>query len=195
VALQVADCKPVFEGQIDYTGGISPPFEFPRRRVITRSEEHVKMKQKRIVRWSIATGVLISLGLLNVEQGYAADKKCTLATLKGQYLVAASGTLFPPAFGVTAPSVSTAAGYSIYNGDGTGTDYVTFTVNGVNQNVASPTPTSYTLGPDCTGTKTVLPYGPHFNIFVAYNGEGLTAIATDSGFAAAESDKRVGPSQ
>jgi hypothetical protein len=61
--------------------------------------------------------------------------------------------------------------------------------------VASPTPTSYTLGPDCTGTKTVLPYGPHFNIFVAFNGEGLTAIATDSGFAVAESDSRVRPSQ
>ena len=49
--------------------------------------------------------------------------------------MSATGTLFPPAFGVTEPSVSTAAGYSIYNGDGTGTDYVTFTVNGVNQNV------------------------------------------------------------
>jgi len=152
------------------------------------------MKLKRIGLWSIATGVLISVGLLTVEQGYAAEKKCTLETLKGQYLVAATGTLFPPAFGVTAPSVSAAAGYSIYNGDGTGTDYVTFTVNGVNQNVASPTPTTYTLEPDCTGTKTVLPYGPHFNVFVASDGEGLTAIATDSGFAAAESDRRVRPS-
>lgn len=152
------------------------------------------MKLQRIGLWAIATGVLISVGLLNVEQGYAAEKKCTLETLKGQYLVAATGTLFPPAFGVTAPSVSAAAGYSIYNGDGTGTDYVTFTVNGVNQNVESPTPTAYTLGPDCTGTKTVLPYGPHFNIFVAPDGEGLTAIATDSGFAAAESDRRVGAS-
>jgi hypothetical protein len=136
-------------------------------------------------------GLLLSLGLLNAEPGYAAGKQCSLATLKGQYMVAATGTLFPPAFGVTAPSVSTVAGYSIYNGDGTGTDYVTFAVNGVNQNVTSPTATSYTLGPDCTGTKTVLPYGPHFNIFVAVDGEGLTAIATDSGFAVSESDSRV----
>jgi hypothetical protein len=68
---------------------------------------------------------------------------------------------------------------------------VTFAVNGVNQNVTSPTATSYTLGPDCTGTKTVLPYGPNFNIFVAVDGEGLTAIATDSGFAVSESDSRV----
>jgi hypothetical protein len=152
------------------------------------------MKLKGIGQLAIATGVLISAGLLNVERGYAAEKKCTLDTLKGQYLVAAAGTLFPPAFGVKKRSVSAAAGYSTYNGDGTGTDYVTFTVNGVNQNVASPTSTSYTLNSDCTGTKTVLPSGPHFNIFVASNGEGLTAVATDLGFAVTESDGRVGSS-
>ena len=117
--------------------------------------------------------------------------KCSLETLRGQYLVAASGTLFPPAFGVSEASVSEAAGYSLYNGDGTGSDYVTFTINGVNANVASPTPTSYTLNADCTGTKTVLPDGPHFNIYVAFDGSGLTAIATDTGFAVSESDKRV----
>jgi hypothetical protein len=119
--------------------------------------------------------------------------KCSLATLRGQYLVAATGTLFPPAFGVTEPSTSEAAGYSIYNGDGTGTDYVTFTINGINANVTSPTPTTYTLNADCTGTKTVLPDGPHFNTYVAFDGSGLTAIATDTGFAVSESDKRTGP--
>jgi hypothetical protein len=120
---------------------------------------------------------------------------CSLATLRGQYLVAASGTLFPPAFGVSEASVSEAAGYSLYNGDGTGTDYVTFTINGVNANVASPTPTSYTLNANCTGTKTVLPDGPHFNIYVAFDGSGLTAVATDTGFAVSESDKRAGAGQ
>jgi hypothetical protein len=150
------------------------------------------MKLKRSGLCATAIGVLVlSLGLLNAEPGYAAGRQCSPATLKGQYMVAAAGTLFPPAFGVIAPSVSTAAGYSIYNGDGTGTDYVTFAVNGVNQNVTSPTATSYTLEPDCTGTKTVLPYGPHFNIFAAVDGESLTAIATDSGFAVSESDSRV----
>jgi hypothetical protein len=151
------------------------------------------MKLKRSGLCATAIGVLVlSLGLLNAEPGHAAGRQCRLETLRGQYMVAATGTLFPPAFGVTAPSVSTAAGYSIYNGDGTGTDYVTFAVNGVNHNATSPTATSYTLEPDCTGTKTVLlPYGPHFNIFVAVDGDTLTAIATDSGFAVSESDSRV----
>jgi hypothetical protein len=50
---------------------------------------------------AIGIGVLVSLGPLAVEQGYAGDHegKCTLATLKGRYLFAGLGTLFPPAFG------------------------------------------------------------------------------------------------
>lgn len=120
-------------------------------------------------------------------------KKCSLETLLGQYLVSANGRLFFPAFGTPQgkEQVSAASGYSLYNGDGTGTDYVTFTVNGVNANVTSPTPTKYTLNADCTGTKTVLPYGPHFDIFVALDGSGLTEIATDQGFAASAMDIRV----
>jgi hypothetical protein len=151
----------------------------------------------------IGIGAIAPVGLFAVEQAYAGDNdqptKCALETLNGQYLVAANGTLIPPVplFNIpagTPPLVTAAAAYSIYNGDGTGADYVTFTVNGVNQNVASPQPTKYTLKPDCTGTKTVLPSGPHFDIFVAIDGSGLTAVATDPGFAVSESDRRVGPS-
>jgi hypothetical protein len=152
---------------------------------------------KRMGLRAIGLGLLVSVGFVPIDRAYAGENdrtaKCSLDTLKGQYLVAANGTLFPPAFGVSAPSVSAAAGYSIYNGDGTGTDFVTFTVNGVNQNVTSPTRTTYTLGSDCTGTKTVLPYGPHFDIFVALDGDGVTAIATDLGFAVSESDRRSKP--
>src|ERR1700730_6264300 len=148
--------------------------------------------------WAIGIGVIVSAGSLAVEQGYAGDHegKCTLATLKGQYLFATTGMVFPPAFGVTKRMVSNAAGYEIYNGDGTGEDFVTFTVNGVNLNVQSPQPTTYTLNSDCTGTRTVhpsgLPPGPHFNIFVALDGEGLTEIATDQGFAVSSSARRAG---
>jgi hypothetical protein len=147
--------------------------------------------------WTIGIGAIVSVGLFAGEQAYAGENghpaKCTLETLSGQYLVAANGTLFPPAFGVTAQSVSAAAGYSTYNGDGTGTDWVTFSIDGavVIGAVPTPTPTTYTLNSNCTGTKTVMD-GPHFNIFVAIDGSGLTAIATDQGFAVSESDKRVG---
>ena len=62
-------------------------------------------------------------GIGTVELGYADEKEdaatCTLATVKGRYLFAASGMIFPPA--VTQPVVFARAGYRIFNGDGTGT--------------------------------------------------------------------------
>jgi len=89
-----------------------------------------------------ATGTIVVCPL-SADAQHA--QKCTLETLFGQYLVSANGRLFPKAFGVMKESVSAAAGYSLYNGDGTGTDYVTFTVDGVNQNVTSD---SYEVHPE-----------------------------------------------
>jgi hypothetical protein len=143
-----------------------------------------------------AIGILVSVGPLAVEQGYAEENKskCSLDTLKGQYLVAAHGTLFAGAasfYGVPDGSVSEAAGYSLYNGDGTGKDFVTFTINGVDQNVPSPISFTYTLNSDCTGTRTVSS-GPSFNIFAAFDGDGLSGIATTPGFAESDSERRTG---
>jgi hypothetical protein len=149
------------------------------------------MNMKRTWLWVIGTGVIISVGLLTVEQGYADDAtRRTLDTLKGQYLFSASGTLFPPAFGVTEKSQSNAAGYHIFNGDGTGTDVLTFRINGVTVPVTSPLPFTYTLKPDCTGTVTV-PSGPlHFDIFAALDGEEVAYISTDQGFAESDGPQR-----
>jgi hypothetical protein len=144
--------------------------------------------------WAIGLATVLGAGAAAAPPAHAGSSavKCSLATLDGQYLEAANGMLFPPAFGVKEPSVSAAAAYSVYNGDGTGTDRVTFTVDGVNAKVPSPAKTTYTLMADCTGTKTVLPDGPHFDIFVAADGSGLTAVSTDQGFAVSEFDQRVG---
>ena len=152
---------------------------------------------KRIGAWAIGIGVLASAGPLAVEQGYAGENegKCTLATLNGQYLFAGSGTLFPPAFGIpkgTPPSPAASAGYHIFNGDGTGTDFVTFTVNGVDQHVPSPVSITYTLNHDCTGTYSVQ-NGPNFDIFVAVDGSALSVIDTDMGVSFSEGpNRRVG---
>jgi hypothetical protein len=142
---------------------------------------------------AIGVGALVLARLVTAAPALAGDKpKCSLATLKGQYMVSAQGMLFPPAFGVSKPSVSEAGGFSIYNGDGTGTDYVTFTVDGVNVNVASPTPMTYTLNSDCTGTRSVQPSGPDFNIYAASDGSSVTEIGTDQGLAVSDTAARVG---
>jgi len=102
---------------------------------------------------------------------------CTLGTLKGRYLFAASGVLLPPAFGVTVPTPAADAGLRILNGDGTGTDTVTVRIGDqiVLENV--PSPLSYTVNADCTGTITVV-NGPSFDIFIAPDGSEFAEIAT-----------------
>ena len=151
---------------------------------------------KRAGLWAIGIGALVSVGPLTVEQGYAGENggKCTLATLNGQYMFGGPGMLFPPAFGVTAPSSAASAGFHIFNGDGTGTDFVTFSVNGIDQHVPSPVPITYTLNSDCTGTYSVQ-NGPNFDIFVAVDGSALSVIDTDPGVSDAQGlNPRVGSS-
>jgi hypothetical protein len=146
------------------------PIDFVERRLTV----------KRAGLWAIALGVVVSMG---AEQGYAGEKeeKCTVATLKGQYLFAESGMLLPPA--VPSPLPTNGAGFHIFNGDGTGTDFVTISVNGIDQHVPSPVAITYTLNPDCTGTLSVQ-NGPNHDIFVAVDGSSVTSINTDPGVAA-----------
>ena len=152
--------------------------------------------------WIAALGATIALQPVS---GFAGDEKgpkgCSLETLNGQYLGNASGTVFPPAFGVTKPTVSSVAAYSLYFGDGTGADYVTQTLDGVKVQMKSvSTPTTYSINPDCTGTKQVV-NGPQFDIFVAVNGSALTEVATSappnnsSGFAVSARQIRVNVDQ
>jgi hypothetical protein len=150
---------------------------------------------KRIGLWAVGIGVLVSVGLLTVEQGFARENdgapKCTLATLKGRYLFGGgTGTLFPPAFGLTEQAIGSAAGFHIFNGNGTGHDYVTFTINGIDQHVPSPNDLTYTLNPDCTGTYAIVGGGPTFDIFVSPNGDEMTAINTNEGAAGSYTPSR-----
>ena len=137
---------------------------------------------KRTARWAMGIGVLVGVGLWTMERAYADEDdhptRCTLATLNGQYLFAASGTLLPPA----SPAIVNSDGFHIFNGDGTGTDFVTLTVNGIDQHVPSPVAFTYTLNPDCTGTFMVM-NGPKSDIFVAVDGSQLSGINTDPGVA------------
>ena len=147
---------------------------------------------------AVVLAVIVVLALVSVtgvsanvfDQNSAAGKKqhprtCSLATLNGRYLTADSGTLLPHAFGVNAPTLSAAAGFRAFNGDGTGNDTITLRVNGEIQFDNIAVNTTYTVDPDCTGTvKVQLPQGrpgPTFDIFVAPDGEMFASIATDTG--------------
>jgi hypothetical protein len=136
---------------------------------------------RQIRRGALAAGLLVMTGLglsgtlaaSNADEG----KACRLSTLKGRYLYTFSATLLPPAFGVTGPTASNAAGVQVFNGDGTGTDTVTFNLGGAIVLENMPNQFTYTLNADCTGTYTVA-NGPSFDIFVAPDGEQYASIAT-----------------
>jgi hypothetical protein len=138
---------------------------------------------RRTIRVALAAG-LVAIAGLSLSGTLAASNDdgppgCSLATLKGRYLFAFSATLLPPAFGVTQPTPSDAAGFIILNGDGTGTETVTFSVGGRVALENAVVPTSYTVNADCTGTHSVLvPNGPSFDLFIAPDGEEFASIAT-----------------
>jgi hypothetical protein len=165
--------------------------DLPTKAYRAESERREANIMKRVGLWALGIGVLVSVGLLTVEQGFADDgaPKCTLATLKGRYLFATSGTLFSPD-GLTEQAVGNAAGFHIFNGNGTGHDYVTFTVNGIDQHVPSPNDLTYTLNADCTGTYAVQGTELTFAIFVSPNGDEMTSINTNPGAASSYTPSR-----
>ena len=114
--------------------------------------------------------------------------KCTQATLKGRYLFGGIATLLPPA--VPEQSLLAVAGYHIFNGDGTGTDIVTASVNGVIVEENSVVPIIYTVNENCSGTYEVPSAGLKTGIFIAPNGAELIVIGTDPGYVLVQGPNR-----
>ena len=137
---------------------------------------------KRASLWVVAIGLFITVGFLAVGPAYADGQhhgpSCTLKTLKGRYLFSEPAMLVPPAFGITEPTPGNAAGFHIFNGDGTGTDIVTLRINGVTIFSNAVMPITYTVNADCTGSYTVLNGGPSFDLFIAPDGDSIAAITT-----------------
>ena len=139
----------------------------------------------------ITLAVLLTLGAgqgLMFGDDVRDKPTCTLATLKGRYLFGGIATLLPPA--TTQATLLAVAGYHIFNGDGTGTDVVTSTINGAILNKNFVGPISYTVNPDCTGTYTVPSEGLTFDIFIAPRGEELIVIGTTPGFVMVQGPNR-----
>jgi hypothetical protein len=158
------------------------------------------MKRKSIFRMpAMATPMMIVCGFLVAGSSAWADDgaegpPCTLKTLKGRYLFADKGTILPPAFGVTGPTLEADAGFALFNGEGKGTEVFTTRVNGITVLRNLVVSISYTVNADCTGTVTVLvPGGPHFDIFITPDGEAMATIAADPGNYVSTIARRVSP--
>jgi hypothetical protein len=144
---------------------------------------------KRVGVWALGIGLVVTLGLLAVKQGYAEEKghepTCNLATLKGRYLFGGVITIGAHDQQLSLVAV---AGYHIFNGDSTGIDMVTGRNNaGLPEETNAVFPIRYTVNPDCSGTYTVeitdesgeIIREAHFGIFIAPTGEELIVIGTD----------------
>jgi hypothetical protein len=146
---------------------------------------------------AIKIGLMICVSIGAVKLGYAEEREpattCSLATVKGRYLFATSGMIFPPL--VTQPVAFARAGYRIFNGDGTGTFIATLSENGVIVQADTQSDLSYTVNKNCTGNFTLLSNtAVTTEIFIAPNGEEMVAIETSNGRSDdAYSMRRVGP--
>ena len=143
---------------------------------------------QRVGLWTaIGIGICITVGLLTAEPGYAGEKEheptCTLKTLKGRYLFGGITTLLDPddPDPLVKQQLLAVAGYHTFNGDGTGTDIVTVTLNGVVVRENFVTRIRYTVNPDCSGTITILATGESLGLFIAPHGAELITIGTTPG--------------
>jgi hypothetical protein len=103
------------------------------------------------------------------------EPECSLHTLRGAYLFAATGFTMPA--GVALPK----AIIERIDFHGDGTLHVPAATRSVNGAVARSAPGdgTYFVNMDCTGTLSFLPSGPNFDIFVSPHGNDLRMIQTD----------------
>jgi hypothetical protein len=104
----------------------------------------------------------------------AQDSQCRLgnATMDGTYVASGTGTVV----GVGPIAV---VGTIVYNGDGTGKVVsITRSVNGISS-TSTGIPATFTVKPDCTGTKNV--GGTNYNFVITPDGRTITWIVTDAG--------------
>ena len=127
---------------------------------------------------SFSTRNLLAFGALTIAlapHALRAEGQCSNATMKGTYVTSSTGTVgSAPAFSPIA-----SVGLIIYNGDGTGMSvFSTKTVGGQNS-TSSNVPATFTVNPDCTGSKTI--GATTFNFVITPDGSKITYIVTNPG--------------
>lgn len=99
-----------------------------------------------------------------------AQQTCTNWIMQGRYVLSQTGTAGTTPFAIV--------GQAIYDGRGGGTVTATKMFGGAIDLIVN-APATFTVNPDCSGSKTVGPY--HFNFVITPDGKTITFIQTDSG--------------
>jgi len=148
---------------------------------------------KRAGLWAFGLGMLCIVGILTVKQGYPVPHKCSVATLKGTYLL--SGIQYMVATGTpTVQFYIAVAARTIYNGDGTSTHFARFTINGGSL-IDSASEGNYTVDADCNGTETHIDPNTGFHhqyvTITSRDGDEVHIVAIDPGVVQAFVARRV----
>jgi hypothetical protein len=133
---------------------------------------------KRLITKQVILAVALAfVGITAVAQANDDDKKCSVATLRGWYVFAASG--YNIVGGVAQPK---AIVESIdFEGNGTLTvAAATASLNGTIMHPPAGGTGTYTVTPDCTGTLTFILSGLTFDLFLAPKSEDFFMIQTNS---------------
>ena len=122
---------------------------------------------------------LLALGVLTIAfapEGLRAQGQCSNAIMKGTYVATGTGMV---ASGNTFAPIAMVA-LIVFNGDGTGV-LLSETKSAAGQSsMASNVPATFTVNPDCTGSKTI--GGTNFDFVITPDGSKITWIVTNSGF-------------
>jgi hypothetical protein len=136
-------------------------------------EESMKTTMRTLIAGTIA---LAMTGVAGAQPGDL-DKQCSVKTLKGSYVLTASGYLING--GVAQPK--TIVELIEFNGDGTLTvSGGTLSVNGVVTQIAPNGIGDYHIDADCNGSLVFIP-GPSFNLFIERDGKSGWAMQTNQG--------------
>ena len=150
---------------------------------------------KRAGLWAIGIGMLFMVGILTVRSGYSDGPKCSVKTLKGTYLVSGISYMVTPNTTNLLAYVAVAA-RTIYNGDGTSTNFARFTINGVGP-IDSTSDGRYTVDADCKGTETHIdkttnpPTLHEYVTIISPGGNQVHIVALDPGVVQAFVARRV----
>lgn len=124
--------------------------------------------------WMIA--LLIILGCMTVQQGYAEEQKtCSQATLSGLYVFDGTGYNIVN----SVPQPKAVVEFLTFKGDGTLTSLATVSIDGVIHS-GIPGTGNYTVNQDCTGSLTFTGSGFTFDLYIAPYGGRFHMIETDS---------------
>ncbi len=124
---------------------------------------------------SVTNRNLLALATLTVALAPAlrAQPSCSNATMKGTYVLSQTGT-------IVSVGPSAVVGKVTYDGQGNGAATLTQSVNGVISRQVTITGT-YTVNPDCTGSKTFAGGAVNFDFMITPDGRTITFIETDPG--------------